>query len=97
MMGMLADVLENRDRILKAAAVHGAHQLRVFGSVARGEAVESSDIDFLVEFESSRSLLDHVALIQELEDMLGRDVDVVNEKALHPVLRERVLSEAILL
>jgi predicted nucleotidyltransferase len=83
-----------REEILKLAAKHGARNLRVFGSVARGEARPSSDIDFLFDFEPGRSLLDHVALKQDLEDLLSRKVDAVTEKSLHWYIRQRVLSEA---
>jgi predicted nucleotidyltransferase len=84
-----------REEILGIAARHGASQLRVFGSAARGEDRRDSDIDLLVELEPDRSLLDHIALIQELEDLLGRKVDVVNDRALHPGVRDRVLREAV--
>jgi len=83
-----------RDEILRIAAKYGASNVRVFGSVARGEAGPESDVDLLVELESGRSLLDHVALLQDLEDMLSRKVDVVNENALHHSIRDRVLREA---
>ena len=83
-----------RDEILRIAAKYGACNVRVFGSVARGEAGPESDVDLLVELEPGRSLLDHVALLQDLEDMLLRKVDVVNEKALHHSIRDRVLREA---
>ncbi len=83
-----------RDEILRIAAKYGASNVRVFGSVARGEAGPESDVDLLVELEPERSLLDHVALLQDLEDMLSRKVDVVNEKALHYSIRDRVLREA---
>ncbi|MGV8174513.1 MAG: nucleotidyltransferase family protein [Methanothrix sp.] len=76
------------------AARHGARNLRVFDSVARGEAGPESDIDILVEMDSCKSLLDHVALMQDLEDLLQRKVDVLSEKALHWHIRERVLAEA---
>jgi uncharacterized protein len=66
----------------------------VFGSVARGEAGEGSDIDLLVEFESGQSLLDHAALMLDLEDLLGRKVDIVTEKGLYWLLRRRILKEA---
>jgi len=89
-------VLEaKRDEILKIAAQHGARNLRVFGSLATGKAGPRSDLDLLVEFEPGRSLLDHVALVQDLEDLLGRKVDVVTEKALHWYIRDRVLREAV--
>ena len=87
----------HRADILRLAALHGATSVRVFGSVARGEAGPDSDVDLLVKMEADRSLLDHVALWQELEALLGRKVDLVSEKALHRRLRERVLGEAIVL
>lgn len=84
-----------RDEILHIAAKHGARNVRVFGSAARGQAGPTSDVDFLVELETGRSLLDHVALCQDLEDLLGCKVDVVTEKALHWYIRDRVLAQAV--
>jgi uncharacterized protein len=84
-----------RDRILSIAARHGARNVRLFGSVVRGQAGPDSDVDFLVEMDGDRSLLDHVGLIQDLEDYLGRKVDVVSERALHWFIRDRVLAEAV--
>ncbi len=84
-----------REDILRTAARHGASNVRVFGSVARGEAGPSSDIDFLVELAPDRSLLDQVALLQDLEDLLGRRVDVVEPEGLHWYIRDRVLKEAV--
>ncbi len=69
--------------------------MRLFGSVARGEAQPDSDIDFLVEMESDRSLLDRIALIQDLEDLLGKKVDVATVKGLREVWRDRILNEAV--
>lgn len=83
-----------REEILRIAARHGARNVRVFGSVARGEADEKSDIDLLVEFEPERSLLDHAGLVVELEELLGRKVDVVTEKGIYWLLRRRILKEA---
>ena len=94
----LSDLLQlKRDEILKIAAEHGASNVRVFGSVARGEAGPNSDLDLLVEFDLDRSLFDHVALIQGLEDLLGRKVDVVTEDSVHWYIRDRVLAEAVAL
>jgi predicted nucleotidyltransferase len=86
---------EKREEILSLAAQHGARNVRIFGSVARNEAKADSDVDFLVEMESGRSLLDRVALIQDLEDLLGRKVDVANVKGLREFWRERILQESI--
>lgn len=83
-----------RQDILAIASKHGAHNLRIFGSVARGESKPESDLDVLVEMEPGRSLMDHVALMQDLEDLLQRKVDVVSERALHWYIRDRVLAEA---
>jgi uncharacterized protein len=83
-----------RQEILAIAARHGAHNVRIFGSVARGEAGPESDIDILVEMESGTSLMDHVTLMQDLEDLLERKVDVVSERALHWYIMDRVLAEA---
>lgn len=86
---------EKREEILALAARHGARNVRIFGSVARGEAKADSDVDFLVEMESGRSLLDRVALIQDLEDLLDRKVDVANVKGLRELWRERILQESV--
>jgi predicted nucleotidyltransferase len=84
-----------RKEILDFAARYGARDVRVFGSLARGEGNEASDLDLLVTLGEGRSLLDLVGLKQDLEDLVHRPVDVVTENALSPYLRERVLSEAI--
>ena len=86
---------ETRDLILRIAEGHGAHNVRVFGSVARGEATENSDLDLLVEFEPDRTLLDHSHLVLDLEDALGCKVDVVTPQSLHWYIRDRVLIEAV--
>lgn len=86
-----------REEILKVCARYGARKVRIFGSVARGEADEKSDIDFLVEMEPGRSLLDLGGLQYELERLLGQRVDVVTERGLKARIRERVLREAIAL
>ena len=84
-----------RGEIMRIAAAHGARNLRVFGSVARGEADESSDIDLLVDMEPGRSLMDMGGLLMDLEELLGRKVDVVTEGGLHWYIREKVLREAV--
>ena len=81
----------NRDEILRIAAKHGARNVRIFGSVARGEATEQSDVDFLVD----RSLLDRAGLLVDLEELLGRKVDVATERVLKPRIRDRVFREAV--
>ena len=86
-----------RDDVLRIAARHGARNVRVFGSVARGEDDESSDIDLLVELEPGRSLLDHAALWLDLQELLGVKVDVVSDRGLKPRIKDRVLAEAVTL
>jgi predicted nucleotidyltransferase len=90
-------VTERRADILRVAAAHGASRVRLFGSVARQQSRSDSDIDLLVELQPGRSLLDLIAIKQELEDMLGQTVDVVTEAAVSPYFREQVLSEAVAL
>ena len=80
---------------MAVAAKYGAYNVRVFGSVARSEADAESDVDFLVEMEANRSLLDLGGLLMELQDLLGCKVDVVTEKGLRKRIRERVLNEAM--
>jgi predicted nucleotidyltransferase len=87
-------IISRREEILRLAAQNGAYNVRVFGSVARGEARPDSDIDFLVNLESGRSLLDLARLLRQLEAMLNCPVDVVTEAGLRPRLRPQVLKEA---
>lgn len=87
-------VREKRSEILEIARRHGATNVRVFGSAARGEATEDSDIDLLVTLEPGRSLLDIASLVLDLRDLLGKKVDVVTESALHWLLRRRILKES---
>jgi predicted nucleotidyltransferase len=86
--------MERREEILRLARQRGAHSLRVFGSVARNEADENSDLDLLVSWEPGRSLMDHAGLVQDLQDLLGMKVHVGTEKSLHWYVRERILREA---
>lgn len=88
---------EKRGEILQSAEKYGARNVRVFGSVARGEADEKSDIDLLVDMEPGRSLLDLIGFLMDLESLLGCKVDVVTEKGLRERIRERVLKEAVAL
>ncbi len=88
---------EKREDILRIAAKRGAYNVRIFGSVARGETDSKSDIDILVDMEPGRSLFDLGGLLMDLQDLLGHDVDVVTERGLRERIRERVLKEAIAL
>lgn len=84
-----------REEVLRVAARHGARNVRVFGSVARGEAGPASDVDFLVETGPAPSSWFPAGLLVDLEDLLGRRVHVLTERALHPRLKSRVLREAV--
>jgi hypothetical protein len=86
---------EKREEILRIAALHGGRNVRVFGSRARGEGRPDSDFDILLDLEPDRSLLDIVAIKQDLEDMLGHEVDVLTEPAVSPYIREEILKEAV--
>jgi uncharacterized protein len=88
-------IKEKREEILHIAAKYGAHNVRIFGSVSRGDDDEESDLDLLVEMEQSRSLLDRASLWLELQELLGCSVDVVSERGIKPRIRKRVLDEAI--
>ncbi|HAO22023.1 MAG: hypothetical protein BWK80_23290 [Desulfobacteraceae bacterium IS3] len=92
-MGMLNELKAKRNKILQLADKYGAKNLRVFGSFARDEDLPESDIDFLTDMEGS--LLKRIALIQELEDLLGRKVDVMTERTLHWYIREKIINEAV--
>ena len=92
----LSKTLSNkREEILRITAAHGAKNLRVFGSVSRGDATDKSDLDLLINLEPGRTLLDIIAIKQDLEDLLGCAVDVVTENAVSPYIREQILKEAI--
>ena len=86
---------ERREQILQLAAQRGAHSLRVFGSVARGEPHRDSDLDLLVSWEPGRSLVDHAGLVQDLQELLGMKVHLGTEKSLHWYVRDRILREAM--
>ncbi len=90
-------VLRNREAILKLARRYGIRRVRIFGSVARGQARPDSDVDFLVDFEPGRSLLDQVGFEQDVQELLGRPVDVVVEGGVSPYLEPTILAEAMAL
>lgn len=94
-MGVKELLESKKSEVMRLARIHGARDVRVFGSVARGDAGPDSDIDFLVDMESGRSLLDLVAFWQELEDLLGRKVDVLTDGGVSPYLKDQIYSEAI--
>jgi len=91
----LAYLRSRRREILQLAAEHGARNVRIFGSVARGEAKATSDVDVLVEMEPGRSLLDRAALLVSLRELLECEVDIATEKSLRPRIREEVIREAV--
>ena len=85
----------HREEILRIAARHGAYNVRIFGSTARGNAGPESDVDVLVDLESGRTLFDLGGLLMELQEVLGCSVDVVTESGLNPRIRQRVLDQAV--
>jgi len=93
----IADVFgSKRDEVLRLAARHGATNVRVFGSVARGEATDDSDLDLLVTWDYARmTAWGSAGLWDDLEALLGRPVDITSEKGLHPLIRDRVIKEAV--
>ncbi len=96
-VGIRTTIELRRREILDLASRHGASQVRLFGSVARGDESVNSDVDFLVVLEPGRSLMDHAALKIALEELLGMPVDVATERGLKPKFRDRILSEAVAL
>jgi predicted nucleotidyltransferase len=87
----------HRSEILRVALAHGARNVRVFGSRARGEGGEQSDLDILVDLENGRTLLDLVRMKRELEELTHRGVDIVTDKGISPYLRDEILSQAVAL
>jgi len=90
----LDELVGRREELLRVARVHGAVSVRVFGSTVRGTAGPASDVDFLVDLEPGRNLLDLLALGREWGALLGRRADVTTPRALHPLLADRILAEA---
>jgi predicted nucleotidyltransferase len=86
---------DKREEILRLAALHGARNIRIFGSVARGDAGPDSDLDVLVDMEPGRSLFDMGGLLTDLQELLGCPVDIVTEKGLRERIRDCVLKEAV--
>ena len=93
-MGILEIIQDKKEQVLALAARHGASNVRIFGSVANGTAETDSDIDFLVDLETGRSLFDLGGLLMDLQQLFGRKVDVVTENGLHWYIKERIISEA---
>lgn len=91
----LDQVRQRRSEIVRLAERHGARNVRVFGSVARGQQGPASDVDVLVDFEPGRSLFDLIGLEQDLEEVLGCKVDVVTEGGISPYLEDRIRAEAV--
>jgi predicted nucleotidyltransferase len=85
----------NKEQILRLAASYGARNIRIFGSVARGDSSPSSDIDFLVDLDPDRTLMDLGGLLTGLQEILDAPVDVATERMLRPGVRDRVLREAV--
>ena len=96
-MGIKETIERNREQVIKLASKYGASNIRLFGSVASGTDDQKSDIDFLVDVEPGRSLFDLGGLLFDLQQLLGRPVDIVTTAGLRPRIRERVLREAIAL
>jgi len=94
-MGIDPSLQDKRGDILRITASHGARDVRVFGSRSRGQARRDSDLDLLITLEKGKSLLDIVAIKQDIEDLLGYKVDVVTEAAISPYMRDRILEEAV--
>jgi len=87
-------ISENRDEILRLAELHGVANVRIFGSMARGEAGPDSDVDLLVELSKDRTLFDLGELLMDLQDLLGRPVDIMTKESLHWYIKDQVLKEA---
>ena len=94
-MSTLEKLRARRDEIYRIAKQYGASNIKVFGSVARGDDTEESDIDFLVDLEPDRSLLEHASLIVALEDLLHKKVDVATDRILKTYVKENALAEAV--
>ena len=94
-MARLETLRAQRNELLRIAARHGVSDIRVFGSVARGEERDDSDVDFLVKIADGRSLFDLVRLYDDFEEALGQPVDIVTEGGVSPLLRDQIFAEAV--
>lgn len=94
-MGTFDFLLNNKEKILSISSKHKASNIRVFGSVVRGEENENSDIDFLVTFDSNSNLFDKIELTRDLESLLNKKVDIISDNYIHWYLKDKILSEAI--
>ena len=86
---------EKREEILRLAALHGCRNIRVFGSVATGENRPDSDVDFLVDLDSGRTIFDFAEFLGDVRNLLGAPIDVIESRSIHPYIRNRVLAEAV--
>ena len=96
-MSRLQFLRKNRQKILDLADKRGGYNVRVFGSIARGEEHETSDVDFLMTFRKGTTLFDRGGLVVDLREYLGCDVDIVSDKTVHPLIRDEVNNSAITL
>lgn len=88
-------IRKQRQKIIQIAQLHGAENVRVFGSVVRGTVAPTSDVDFLIRLTPGRSVLDIVAIKQDIEELLGCKVDVVTEASISPYMRDEIFKEAV--
>ncbi len=88
-------ITNNREAIKEIARRYNASNIRVFGSMARGDAGPDSDVDILADLDANTSLLDRIALTQEIEDLLGRKIDLVTPDKLHRVIKDKIIKEAV--
>ena len=96
-MSRLQFLKKNRKKIITLASKRGGYNVRVFGSVARGEESKTSDIDFLITFRKGTTLFDRGGLVADLHEYLGCDIDIVSDKTIHPLIRDEIYHSAIAL
>ena len=93
----IQELKKKRESIISVVERNGGRKVRIFGSLARGEGLTDSDVDILIELDPGRSLLDILAIKQDLEDLLHRNVDVLTESAVSPYIKDDIMSEAVAL